>query len=114
MGLILVCLWRLCILQDTVLVFFCLGVPSARCLLLVVLCATVVKRESRKNMPKAFALPSMLRCISYLWRYNLVYLSYYLSFIFFQRGQGYQLRRRMKKAQSVSGAAHTHERRVGD
>ena len=33
---------------------------------------------------------------------------------FLQRGQGYQFRRRMKQAQSVSGAAQTHERRVGD
>ena len=37
-----------------------------------------------------------------------------LCFIHFQRGQGYQLRRRMKQAQSVSGAAQTHERRVRD
>ena len=46
-------------------------------------------------------------------RYNVVYL-FFLSFIHFQRGQGYQLRRRMNQAQSVSGAAQTHERRVGD
>ena len=52
---------------------FCLGAPSARCLLLVVLCATVVKLESRKNMPKAFAWPSMLGCTSYLEWYNVVY-----------------------------------------
>ena len=46
--------------------FLSLGVPSARCLLLVVLCATVVKRESRKSMPKAFAWPSLLGCTSYI------------------------------------------------
>ena len=92
--------------------FVCLAVPCARCLLLVVLCATV---ESRKNMPKAFAWPSMLRCTSYVWRYNLVYTCLIILVSFFlQRGQGYQHRRRMKKAQSVSGAAHRHERRVGD
>ena len=43
-GWVLASLWRLCILCDTVLVFGCLAVPSARsarCLLLVEICATV-------------------------------------------------------------------------
>ena len=51
---------------------FCLDAPSARCLLLVVLCATVVKLESRKNMPKAFAWLQWLGCTSYFWWYNVV------------------------------------------
>ena len=89
---------------------FCLDAPSARCLLLVVLCATVVKLESRKNMPKAFAWPSMLGCTSYFWWYNVVL--FYRSLIYFQRGKGYQFRRRIKQAQSVP--ALLHERRVGD
>ena len=73
-GLVLVCLWRLCILSDTVLVFSVLVfLLLRRCLLLAVLCATVVKREPRKNMPKAFAWPSMLGCTSYLEWYNVVY-----------------------------------------
>ena len=40
---------------------FCLGVPSARCLLLVVLCAAVVNLHA-----KVLAWPSMLGCTSYL------------------------------------------------
>ena len=67
MGLILACLWRLCILQDTVLVFVCLAVPSARCLLLVVLRAAVVNLHAQ-----VLAWPSMLGCTSYLWCYNSV------------------------------------------
>ena len=73
-GLVLACLWRLCILSDTVLVFSVLMfLLLRRCLLLVVLRAIVVKQEPRKNMPKAFAWPSMLGCTSYLEWYNVVY-----------------------------------------
>ena len=93
-GLVLACLWRLCILSDTVLVFSVfVFLLLRRCILLVVLRATVVKRESRKNMPKAFAWPSMLGCTSYLRWYNVVYGMYmyvylfYRSFNYFQRGQ---------------------------
>ena len=46
---------------------FCLGVPSARCLLLVVLRAAVVNLHAQ-----VLAWPSMLRCTSYLWWYNAV------------------------------------------
>ena len=93
-GLVLACLWRLCILSDTVLVFSVfVFLLLRRCILLVVLRATVVKRESRKNMPKAFTWPSMLGCTSYLRWYNVVYGMYmyvylfYRSFNYFQRGQ---------------------------
>ena len=46
---------------------FCLGVPSARRLLLVVLHAAVVNLHAQ-----VLAWPSMLGCTSYLWWYNSV------------------------------------------
>ena len=113
MGLVLAWLWRLCILYDTVFVFVCLAVPSARCLLLVVLCAAVVKRESRKNRQgicMAFNAPLYFLFMAVK---SGIYLSYYLSFIFFFK-EARDINIDAEWSRRSQFLALLHERRVGD
>ena len=86
MGLVLAWLWRLCILQDTVLV--CFGVFVLVFLLLGV-CYWCYVQQLSTFMPKylhGLQCSVVLPIYDGIIRYNVVYL-FFLSFIHFQRGQ---------------------------